>query len=46
MKKHQLNNNLFKSVTVTNGCGGKKGLKCGVEVYILPSDTPLKKVNA
>jgi len=22
--------------TITNGCGGKKGTKCGVEVYIMP----------
>jgi hypothetical protein len=22
--------------TVTNGCGGKKGTKCGVEVYVMP----------
>ena len=22
--------------TITNGCGGNKGTKCGVEVYIMP----------
>ncbi len=22
--------------TITNGCGGKKSTKCGVEVYIMP----------
>jgi len=22
--------------SITNGCGGKKGTKCGVEVYIMP----------
>ena len=22
--------------TITNGCGGKKGTKCGVEVYVMP----------
>jgi hypothetical protein len=22
--------------TITNGCGGKKGTKCGVELYIMP----------
>jgi len=22
--------------TITNGCGGKKGTKCGVEVYTMP----------
>jgi hypothetical protein len=22
--------------TIQNGCGGKKGTKCGVEVYIMP----------
>lgn len=30
-KKHKL-----KRTTITNGCGGKKGTKCGVEVYIMP----------
>jgi|GEM_PF-5278518 len=22
--------------TITNGCGGKKGTKCGVQVYTIP----------
>lgn len=22
--------------TITNGCGGKKGTKCAVEVYVMP----------
>jgi len=34
-----MKNNLkpkVKRFNVTNGCGGKKGTKCGVEVYIMP----------
>ena len=27
---------LVKKPEITNGCGGKKGTKCGVEVYIMP----------
>lgn len=31
VKKHSK-----KTTTITNGCGGNKGTKCGVEVYIMP----------
>lgn len=32
--------------TITNGCGGKKGTKCGVEVYTMPySITPTRVVD-
>jgi hypothetical protein len=38
-----------KVITITNGCGGKKGTKCGVEVYIMPymliEENPLNKKN-
>jgi hypothetical protein len=35
-----------KSVqTVTNGCGGKKGTKCGVELYIMPHDSKVQSVK-
>lgn len=27
-----------KKATITNGCGGNKGTKCGVELYIMPHD--------
>jgi len=25
-----------KTITITNGCNGNKGTKCGVELYIMP----------
>jgi hypothetical protein len=25
-----------RTLIIKNGCGGKKGTKCGVEVYIMP----------
>ena len=31
---------------VQNGCGGKKGTKCGVEVYYLPEDSKPTKITA
>lgn len=31
--------------TITNGCGGKKGTKCGVEVYIMPHDSKIETVK-
>jgi len=33
--KKKINLKSFEN-TITNGCGGKKGTKCGVEVYIMP----------
>ena len=30
---------------VENGCGGKKGTKCGVEVYIMPHDSSIQEVK-
>jgi len=30
---------------ITNGCGGKKGTKCGVEVYHLPEDSKPHKIT-
>lgn len=29
----------------TNGCGGKKGTKCGVEVYYLPEDSKPHRIK-
>lgn len=31
--------------TITNGCGGKKGTKCGVEVYIMPHDSVVQTIK-
>lgn len=30
---------------ITNGCGGNKGTKCGVEVYYLPEDSKPHKIS-
>ena len=30
---------------ITNGCGGKKGTKCGVQIYFLPKDEPVVPIN-
>jgi len=38
--------NLVKSLRIFNGCGGKQGTKCGVEVYYLPADSKLNAVEA
>ncbi len=35
MKTLELNKTK-QTTTITNGCGGNKGTKCGVEVYIMP----------
>jgi hypothetical protein len=32
--------------TITNGCGGKKGTKCGVELYIMPHDREINVAKA
>lgn len=32
--------------TITNGCGGNKGTKCGVELYIMPHDTKISVTKA
>lgn len=34
MKTKKPNSKRFQ--TIKNGCGGNKGTKCGVEVYIMP----------
>lgn len=36
MKKTNLKPKAKRFQTITNGCGGNKGTKCGVEVYIMP----------
>jgi hypothetical protein len=36
MKKTNLKPKTKRFQTITNGCGGNKGTKCGVEVYIMP----------
>ena len=30
---------------IENGCGGKKGTKCGVEVYIMPHDSVVQTIK-
>jgi len=32
--------------TITNGCGGKQGTKCGVELYIMPHDGKINVAKA
>jgi hypothetical protein len=32
--------------TITNGCGGNKGTKCGVELYIMPNDGVINVAKA
>ena len=32
--------------TITNGCGGNKGTKCGVELYIMPHDGNINAVQS
>lgn len=32
--------------TITNGCGGNKGTKCGVELYIMPHDGVINTVQS
>lgn len=32
--------------TITNGCGGNKGTKCGVELYIMPHDGNINVAQA
>lgn len=32
--------------TITNGCGGKKGTKCGVDLYIMPHDSQISITKA
>jgi hypothetical protein len=32
--------------SITYGCGGKKGTKCGVELYIMPHDSQISITKA
>jgi hypothetical protein len=41
MKKVKLTANV-----ILNGCGGKKGTKCGVQEYHLPKDEKLAEISA
>jgi len=38
--------NAISKLAITNGCGGNKGTKCGVEVYYMPSDSKVLEVVA
>ena len=35
-----------QNATITNGCGGNKGTKCGVELYIMPHDGKINVAKA
>jgi len=32
--------------TITNGCGGKAGTKCAVEIYVMPHDGKINVAKA
>lgn len=40
------NNSKAKSTPITNGCGGNKGTKCYVELYIMPNSLSKLKISA
>lgn len=41
-----MNSTKTKKQTITNGCGGNKGTKCGVELYIMPHDGKINVAKA
>jgi hypothetical protein len=44
MASNKMKNSNVKSAPITNGCGGKAGTKCYVELYIMPSSLSNLKV--
>jgi hypothetical protein len=46
MASNKMKNSNVKVAPITNGCGGNKGTKCYVELYIMPSSLSNLKVTS
>lgn len=46
MASNKMKNSNVKVAPITAGCGGQKGLKCYVELYIMPSSLSNLKVTS
>lgn len=46
MASNKMKNTNVKVAPITNGCGGKAGTKCYVELYIMPSSLSNLKVTS
>lgn len=44
MASNKMKKSNVKVAPITNGCGGNKGTKCYVELYIMPSSLSKLKV--